>query len=276
MSESKILPTVEKLGTDAEEAAKIADMKQSWEKTRQTRKLQKFLMMLPGKLGMLGAFLAFMANVIPLILLIVFIIVLSVLMKKRKKKKSVIRESTKGVFGSIKNMIIRIWNMFAGIFGLVPGGALATIKKLSFSGDDVETIERPTHKNGRCDDMTYVELAGGSCLRTSKPKDYVWELDTSQLTDIPTLPDRIKDRLSTKTKVIMPYEENASYYVPQCAKAKFEDGTDATHLLEENGFSCKKKSTSQIAFPTIQTTKDLKYLSSTLSAIKSSDNLEYQ
>lgn len=120
----------------------------------------------------------------------------------------------------------------------------------------VESIAR-TQNAGRCDNAKWRQqddpsepYGGGLCTRTTDPKPFEWQIDTSKNPDFDRLPTEIQSELTGgKTKVYIPYAKQATFYVPQCNEAYYKvvkDGKeierkfadDGTPLLIDNGLTC--------------------------------------
>lgn len=122
----------------------------------------------------------------------------------------------------------------------------------------VETFPR-TQNAGRCDNLEWREYVdpsepygGGVCKRTYSPKPYVWNIDTSKLPDLAKMPQKAYDQVThngKKLQVFIPYEQQSTFYVPQCDKAYYLDENNNQvvlrdvdqQLLVDNGLTCSLK-----------------------------------
>jgi len=105
---------------------------------------------------------------------------------------------------------------------------------------------------GRCDNMTMREAStkgGGLCERVILPKDIRWVLDSENIPEMDKIPSLLKSKLTgengEKYIVYIPwkiYPSDGLNYYPDCSKAKFSDGTDASGLFTDNDTAfCTKK-----------------------------------
>jgi hypothetical protein len=102
-----------------------------------------------------------------------------------------------------------------------------------------EAIDRPT-ANGRCNDREWFNV-GKQCLNTEIPKDIVWNIPQHKSTEWKWLPSKLQEHISKNGKrkqVIIPWDIQGSFYVPDCQNAKFNDGTSASYLFRDNGLTC--------------------------------------
>lgn len=115
----------------------------------------------------------------------------------------------------------------------------------SFGGDKKpKTTPRPLMKSGRCDNISFVEDSPqgvyGHCESTKIPDDIIFDIDQSQIPEFISLPANLKKVLEPRLHIKIPYTKKPeeSFYVPQCDKATYSDGT-AVDLYDEAGMSCK-------------------------------------
>ena len=109
-----------------------------------------------------------------------------------------------------------------------------------------QSIARPIFRNGRCDNMNYLQFSsaginwGGldkKCIVLKKPKDIEWSIDESKIPEFATLPAERKKELQHKLKIKIPFEPKESFYLPNCDKAKYEDGSPADMYIDA-GLTC--------------------------------------
>lgn len=123
----------------------------------------------------------------------------------------------------------------------------------------VDTISR-TQNAGRCDNMKWREYVdasepygGGFCKKTSKPKPYTWNINSSKLPEFGAMPEAMKQTITRngqRMQVFIPYELQSTFYVPQCNEAYYIDKTadgrevqrkfkdEGIQLLVDNGLTC--------------------------------------
>jgi hypothetical protein len=126
---------------------------------------------------------------------------------------------------------------------------------LRFGKKDLPFIERRKLRSGRCDNIKWMETGGegqdGLCIRTYKPKPIRWVLDTDRMPELEKMPEQIVMDLKSggdHLTVYIPWEQQGTFYVPQCDKAyylKIDDNgkerkVSASRLLVENGLTCKR------------------------------------
>jgi FtsZ-binding cell division protein ZapB len=187
-------------------------------------------------------------NVVPyLVLIAIFSLLIwgiASAAKRRVAKPSRSVAATKSVFGK---MWFRIKSLFSYIFSVftMDPGTKAFFAMLNPFGADLPSVDRDSEHNGRCDNLSYFEK-GSKCQSSTKPKDFEWELDTSELPEFDKVPDEIKKRyrLEQKRKIIIPVEQTDKFYAPRCNKAYYDDGLKTPARLFEDsldGRSCKKR-----------------------------------
>lgn len=154
------------------------------------------------------------------------------------------------VFNSVKTPFQRIRDWFRNFFSfLAPGYRIRRFFALfSFLGGKPKALPRPKMVNGRCDNASWRELGGdgapGLCGRTTKPKDITWNFDTEKMPDMAKLPEAVYQKYAAggkKMQVSIPWAVQATFYVPQCSKATFADGSSAAGLFVDDGMACRKR-----------------------------------
>lgn len=138
-----------------------------------------------------------------------------------------------------------------------PGYQLRSL--FSVFGTNQPTVNRPTEVNGRCDNVEWQHTGGddtGLCVKTYKPETINWTLDSDKMPEIGKLPPKLAQRMNTsmRMQVYIPWEEQGTFYVPQCSRAYFKEMDDngneihtpAGYLFNDKGLVCErveKKST---------------------------------
>lgn len=175
-----------------------------------------------------------------------------------------------------KSQFDDLMGQFSELFDF--GYRINAIKRL-FGTFNEPTIERPRFTTGRCNNVDMLETVKvdgnasegtykgaaaadqktGNCKTIYKPNPIEWEIDTSKLgSNWSELPDSIREDLSDRTKVYIPYIKDTedgnmgSFWVPDCNHATYkkritengkereEDTALPTQLLEKNNYvTCK-------------------------------------
>ena len=133
--------------------------------------------------------------------------------------------------------------------GIAPGHRYrALMRMLNPLAGHFKKLARPVMVNGRCDDVQWRELGGdgraGMCARTYAPKDIQWVMDADKMPELSRMPDSLYDKTTNggkKLQVTIPWALQGTFYVPQCSKAQFADGTSAEGLFKDDGMACRKK-----------------------------------
>lgn len=136
---------------------------------------------------------------------------------------------------------------------------VATFRRWFNPMGKVETIDR-TKNSGRCDNMEWRQLVdrrepygGGFCIKTHVPKPFVWNIDPKKLPEYERLPEKLRNSITKngrKMQIFIPYEKQATFYVPQCDKAYYKDldangqevnvllSSENAQVLRDNGLTC--------------------------------------
>lgn len=159
------------------------------------------------------------------------------------------------VFNSVKTPFQRFKEWLSRKFAwLAPGYRYRQFMRMfSFLGGSIKTVPRPRMVNGRCDNEEWKELGGdgrpGLCARTFSPKEIQWTFDSDKMPELNKMPEVLyneKTNQGRRLQVTIPWALQGTFYVPQCSRAKFSDGTSAAHLFTDEGMTCRKK---EIAAP---------------------------
>jgi len=184
---------------------------------------------------------------IALILVIYFLIVISRGSRKSSGQQQRRDEEDDGWWASTKRKMSGFFEPSYQIRSFFSG--------LRFGKKDLPFIERRRLQSGRCDNIEWMDTGGdgqdGLCIRTYKPKPIRWVLDTDRMPELDKMPDKIVMDLKSggdHLSVYIPWEQQGTFYVPQCDKAYYlkidDDGKEvkanASHLLVENGLTCKR------------------------------------
>jgi hypothetical protein len=139
---------------------------------------------------------------------------------------------------------------------LMPGYRSRMFAK-SLSSTSVVTLPRDKVV-GRCDNIYWKQTGnaakGGLCSRTTIPDKLVWIMDVENQPEYPSIPSIQKDLITNNQKkftVYIPWKitkSDSMNYYPDCSKATFSDGTDASYLLTDMGTYCKKKEVKRTAY----------------------------
>lgn len=154
------------------------------------------------------------------------------------------------VFNRFKSRWQRFKSWWADKLGiLAPGHRYrALMRMLNPLAGRFKKLPRPMMVNGRCDDMEWRELGGdgraGMCARTYSPKDIQWVMDADKMPELSRMPEALYSKVTNggrKLQVTIPWALQGTFYVPQCSKATFADGTSAGGLFKDDGMACRKK-----------------------------------
>jgi hypothetical protein len=107
-----------------------------------------------------------------------------------------------------------------------------------FNPDVVPKVTREEHKEGRCDDQTYIETNVNKCVFDGEPSPIEWEIRPGDLAGWSLIPKRLQDRLNEKGSrevIIIPwrFDANRNKYVPKCSDARFKNGKSAAYLIRD-------------------------------------------
>jgi len=153
-------------------------------------------------------------------------------------------------FRKMKNRWQRFKDWWADKLGvLAPGHRYrALMRMLNPLGGHFKKLPRPMMVHGRCDNMTWRELGGdgrsGMCASTYSPKDIQWVMDADKMPELSRMPENLYESTTNggkKLQVTIPWALQGTFYVPQCSKAQFADGTSAGGLFKDDGMACRKK-----------------------------------
>jgi hypothetical protein len=199
------------------------------------------------------------SNATPYIVLILLIVMIILISRGSDVTRPIrkLNDRRKREFAKAKSRLqkIRDWirdklQWFRAMFRLIaPGYRVRLFIRmfLPFRGKQ-PTVPRYRLRSGRCDNVRWLQEdrdgQRGYCYSAIRPKDIEWELDETRLTEFYTLPRSQRERMLKKMKVYIPYttdhitrSSKNSFFVPQCEKARYEDGTPA-HLLSDSGTTC--------------------------------------
>lgn len=175
-----------------------------------------------------------------------------------KKKRSNLSKQRDKIFNSVKTRWQRFVDWFGGLFSFaIPGHYWRTIvRMMNPLAGSFTKLPRPRMIHGRCDQVLWRELGGdgqpGLCARTYAPKDMNWVMDTDKMPDMNRLPEKLYEKVTNngrKLQVTIPWALQGTFYVPQCSKAVFADGTSAAGVLKDEGMACRKK---EVTVPTFK------------------------
>jgi len=186
--------------------------------------------------------LSIMWNLAPFIAIaIVVIIIMSIvgITKTVSKTKRIVRKEVKvigGLFGTLKRILNKILSLFA----------MSPNMRIFFSNlnpNKKYNRAMPREQNGgRCDNLQWREdQETKKCNSTVTPSNIEWDIDVTKFPEFMKIPKELQKHFQSKKKVIIPWEDQATFFVPQCSKAKWEDGSDASYLFEDNGMSCARR-----------------------------------
>lgn len=153
-------------------------------------------------------------------------------------------------FRKMKNRWQRFKDWWADKLGvLAPGHRYrALLRMLNPLAGHFKKLPRPMMVHGRCDNMTWRELGGdgrsGMCASTYSPKDIQWVMDADKMPELSRMPENLYNDVTNggkKLQVTIPWALQGTFYVPQCSKAQFADGTSAGGLFKDDGMACRKK-----------------------------------
>lgn len=123
----------------------------------------------------------------------------------------------------------------------------ALLRMLNPLAGTFKKLPRPVMPHGRCDDVRWRELGGdgraGLCASTQSPKDLQWVMDTDKMPELGRLPEKLYAKATNggkKLQVTIPWALQGTFYVPQCARATFADGSSAGKLFKDDGMACRK------------------------------------
>lgn len=117
-----------------------------------------------------------------------------------------------------------LWDRIASWF-VIPSSFKRMVRKFKPSNDGLGT-PRDVLDSGRCDGAVWTDMPNdpGHCRNYTVPEDIPWKISGFENSEYNKMPAEIKRRYQDKT-VIIPWDVNpaASFYVPQCEKAYFQD-----------------------------------------------------
>lgn len=195
-------------------------------------------------MGLTLQIMPYLALILVIMVIISFVIICTKV--KQVKNNPAIRKArqrTLGFFGKIKYAIKTLINrVFGPILKILAfdSSTKGFLRMMNPMAKQVPSVPREQLKSGRCDNMKFVENRN-QCEATVKPDDILWELDISKFPEYYNLPIAEQKRLEKRLKVYIPWQQNASFYVPQCNKARFQGEVEgsASKLLLENGTTCR-------------------------------------
>lgn len=237
---------LEKLITDKENL--IMNQEKANNILKQEHRVRKDMQKLPGKVSNIFTAQNILYHVGPYIaiVLIVIVVILIVSLKPTRNSKvskniRATQNEARGFFGSLGSRIKSFFKTFFGPFLslLTPSPSMrATMGMFNPYGASTPSIKR-NQSGGRCDDLTFASK-GGKCYSTVRPADISWKIDNTQLNESVLLPDEEQSKINDLKPIIIPWEVNASFYMPRCDKAHFEGTREgsAAYLYKDNGLSC--------------------------------------
>lgn len=217
-------------------------------------------------------FLAILKDLSPYIVLAFIIFLIVVLLKggkaasRRSKRPTDPKRRT--AFAKIKskweNMLDKILDKFQIIIDFFSPGYRTRMFFNMFSptGPRYNAIPRPQMKSGRCDNLRWIQIDNdldkqavldmdgkpGKCYSSVRPKNIVWELDVSRMSELYELPAKRQDDLKRNMTVTIPYTSDDSikdgntFFYPRCDAAYYgNDPKNKADMFEDLGTSCKMK-----------------------------------
>lgn len=216
--------------------------------------------------------LALLKDLSPYIVLALVIWFIVVLMKGGKfastRSKRTKDPKRRSAFARVKtkweNMLDKILDKFQVIIDFFSPGYRTRMFFNMFSptGPRYNAIPRPQMKSGRCDNLRWIQIdndldkqvvldmdgKAGKCYSSVRPKNIVWELDASRMSELYELPAKRQDELKRNMTVTIPYTSDDSikdgntFFYPRCDAAYYgNDPKNKADMFEDLGTSCKMK-----------------------------------
>lgn len=217
--------------------------------------------------------LAFLKDLSPYLVLAFIIWVIVVLMKggssaSRRSNRRTTDPKKRSAFAKIKskweNFLDKILDRFAVVINFfTPGYRMRMFFNMfSPTGPRYNAIPRPQMKSGRCDNMRWIQIdndidknvvldmdgKAGKCYSAIRPKNIVWELDTSKMSELYELPTKRQEDIKRNMTVTIPYTSDDSikdgntFFYPRCDAAYYgNDPKNKADMFEDLGTSCKIK-----------------------------------
>lgn len=219
----------------------------------------------PGK----QAIIMFMENFMKYLIIFIVIFILYLMFRKASRAPKTVKITSKvtGLFGRLMKFLNTILNK---VFSFGPQIRKIT-SMFNVLGGDVPDIPRNAERNGRCNNVSWIETdedghmtqdgVQGYCETTTRPANIKWQMDVMRMPEYAELPSEIKKQIKNQLKVTIPWDHNeeASFYVPQCDQAVYTDTCDPKHpndlrrcmkadILEDNGMSCRLREQTSLSY----------------------------
>lgn len=168
-----------------------------------------------------------------------------------RNAKNLLKIQDNIVTRKIKQLFDKIIKFFQKLFH--PLYKIRQFSNIVSGGGHDNGFDRTKIESGRCDNMKWVETTEegkkGSCDNAVHPIDLTWKIDNTRTPEYFDLPASRKSQIDKYSTVKIPWDVNpeASFYVPQCAKAYYPQTCksngicEKADMFEDLGLTCKPK-----------------------------------